>query len=77
VWSFPANTAFGEMVEHPVVYNFVLEGGNTCIVDGLVACTLGHGIEGPVIGHELYGTQKIVDALKKINGWDAGRVWYI
>lgn len=88
-WQFPAKIGTVERVETTAVYNFVLAYGDnpiqdkvrpgSLIVDGMLACTLGHDIVGPVIGHPYFGRREpgkrnIIDDLKEQPGWRAGYV---
>lgn len=73
VWRFPADLYFYTERMLQTVYNFVLETGHIVDVEGIQACTLAHGITGPVIGHDFFGTQAVVEDLKKVAGWDEGR----
>jgi len=88
-WQFPAKIGQVERVETDAVYNFILAFGDnpiqdkvrpgSLIVDGMLACTLGHDIVGPVIGHPYFGRREpgkrnIVDDLREQPGWRAGHV---
>lgn len=92
-WFFPANTIVQvEQVRTDAVYNFVLEyteydtGGHApnsrpgmIIVDGLVACTLGHDMVGPVIRHAYFGKKEvgkrnIMEDLRDLPGWREGYI---
>jgi CRISPR/Cas system CSM-associated protein Csm3 (group 7 of RAMP superfamily) len=44
------------------------------IVQGFVYATLGHNIEGPVIGHPFFGTNKVISDLKQFNTFPEGFV---
>lgn len=93
VWKFPADLGPIERVNTDAVYNFVLEydtkhapskkrspGDNRpgiLIVDGLMACTLGHDMTGPIIGHSFFGQKEkgkrnIIDDLSLCKGWADG-----
>jgi len=71
------------------VYNFVLQYSaytpvgdgrpGVLIVDGLMACTLGHGMQGPVISHPYFGQKEagkrnILEDLQALPGWSSGYV---
>jgi Mg-chelatase subunit ChlD len=58
------------------VYTFVLDRGHTCVVEDYIVCGLGHGLKGPVIGHDYFGTDAIINDLKRLEGWEEGRVLY-
>ena len=88
-WQFPAKIGTVERVETDAVYNFILAFGDnpiqdkvrpgSLIVDGMLACTLGHDMVGPVIGHPYFGRREqgqrnIIDDLREQPGWRAGQV---
>lgn len=61
------------------VVNFVLSAVHVirCQTDSgcpLFACTLAHGLDGPVVGHPFYGTPLVLDALSAYPGWAEGVV---
>jgi len=59
------------------VYNLVLDQVHIATIEGVPCCTLGHGFEGPIIGHKYFGTQKVIDDLSKEDGWDDGKVTFV
>jgi hypothetical protein len=72
-WVFPGNIVPYNSRPIKVVYNIVLSDQHIVYVEGYECCTLGHGLQGPVIEHEFFGTQRVIDCLKKQPGWDVGR----
>jgi len=57
------------------VYNFVLNKDHSMIINNVVCVTLGHGFtDNGVITHSYYGTQAVINDLKKLNGWNEGLV---
>ena len=45
------------------------------LIDGMPACTLGHGLEDDdVIRHAFYGTRRVLDDLARFPGWAQGHV---
>ena len=44
------------------------------IINSVECVTLAHHIEGEIVGHSYYGTNKIIEDLKRIKGWDKGLV---
>jgi hypothetical protein len=48
------------------VYNFVLDTVHLININNIIACTFGHTIKGPVIGHDFYGTEAVINDLKKM-----------
>lgn len=74
-WKFPADVATPKHEICAMVYNFVLSNGHAMVINGVEACTLGHGItENKVIQHAYFGTQAIVRDLKGLHGWDNGLI---
>jgi hypothetical protein len=77
-WVFPINemtknTSTSDITIHKTtVYNFVLDSVHLITINNIVACTFGHNISGPVIGHKFYGTDAVINDLKKMNGWTNG-----
>jgi hypothetical protein len=73
-WTLPADHA--TIVDMPVrtVYNLVLTHAHAVYVNGVVSCTLGHGMEGSVIGHAFFGDkERILAALSAQPGFAEGR----
>lgn len=74
-WQFPA--AVGRVLRRAErgLFSFVLEEGVCVVMEGGVqAVTLGHGMEGPVVGHRYLGTCRVVRDLMGFGGWETGRV---
>jgi hypothetical protein len=77
VWKFPADIATPKYETCPMVYNFVLSNGHAMVINGVEACTLGHGIsDNSVIEHPYFGTQAIIRDLKRLNGWSSGLITF-
>lgn len=73
-WRFPVDVKEPEHIFVDRYYNFVLEQGHSMLINEVYCITLGHEMEGPVIGHEYLGTKKVIDDLKKLEGWNDGKV---
>ena len=75
-WVFPLDSdKFCEKIiqEETYVYDFILDTHHIVELGGNVfATTLNHGRTGDVIGHDYFGTHKIIDDLMKHSGWDDG-----
>jgi hypothetical protein len=75
-WVFPLDSdKFCEKIiqEEMYVYDFILDTHHIVELGGNVfATTLNHGRTGDVIGHDYFGTHKIIDDLMKHSGWDDG-----
>jgi Mg-chelatase subunit ChlD len=73
-WIFPINVATEKNVQIDWIYNVVLESGVSICINNLMMATLAHGLKDPIIAHEYYGTQKIIDDLSKMKGWNQGMI---
>jgi len=80
-WRFPIDLAPLERnVACATVYSFVLRGcgggqAHAAVIQGVECVALAHGIEGDAVAtHAYYGTQRVVEDLKKMRGWEAGQV---
>lgn len=73
-WRFPLMLGKQIVRELDYVYNLVLDREHVAMVGGTPCATLGHGIDGPVIGHPFWGTRAVIDVLKAYDGWDTGHV---
>ena len=75
-WTFPKD--LGEATEYPcvAVYSFLLEPGfQDMYIEDVPCITLAHGIENdPVATHPFYGTEKVIEAIRKHNGFATGLV---
>jgi hypothetical protein len=84
-WHFPASLAPLQRRTCAEVYNLVLDSKHIVLINGFECVTLGHGFKDaptsaavaaaePVLTHTYYGTQRVVDDLRRLPGWAAGKV---
>lgn len=71
-WVTGMDTVGEVEVDINIVYNLVLTNGHIIDVGGIKACTLAHGFKGPVIEHPFFGTEAVINDLKKCDGWASG-----
>lgn len=75
-WSFPINVEdhiIGETKSR--VYNLILKNRDNIEINGYVAVTLGHSFKNDdVVAHPFFGSEKVIDNLKQLDGWDEGRI---
>lgn len=75
VWKFPADyEPTSDKFMEDKVYTFILDKNHMIEINGVEACTLGHNFKGPVIEHEFYGTNVVVNDLKKFQDYNKGLV---
>ena len=73
-WVFPVNIAPQQNIQLDWIYNIVLESGVSICINNLMMATLGHGLNDPIIAHEYFGTQNIINDLSKMDGWNQGLI---
>jgi hypothetical protein len=71
-WRFPADIVGYSDRIMPTVYNLVLDSGHIVYAEGVEACTLGHGFTEPVVAHPFFGTERVIEDLRKLPGWSVG-----
>lgn len=74
-WIFPCEFLDAREYDCPEVFNFVLDQHHSVLLNNcLTSVTLGHGYTKGILKHDYFGTQRIINDLKKIDGWDQGLV---
>ena len=72
-WVFPADVHKITNIHVDNYYNLVLETGHIVELNTHQVVTLGHGFKtNSVINHPYFGTQAVIDDLKKHLGWESG-----
>ena len=76
VWCFPKTVGKTLIIYCNNIFSFLLEESDTpiMIINGVECVTLAHHLEGEIVGHGYYGTNKIIEDFKKIEGWNEGGV---
>ena len=76
VWTFPKDINSPVVRSCPAVYSFCLDSRHSMIINGVQCVTLGHNFtDNEVIRHEYFGSQRVIDDLKKFRkGWAAGLI---
>jgi len=73
-WRFPCELAIATPKFCPAVFTFVLENFHILLIDGVECVTLGHDFTDDVVKHPYFGSQRIIEDLKKMSGWSSGLV---
>ena len=73
-WTYPCSLSPPEVRACDGVYTLVIKNRWPVIVQGFVYATLGHNIEGEVIGHPYFGTKNVINDLKKFISYSSGLV---
>eukprot|EP00826_Nyctotherus_ovalis_P063252 TRINITY_DN925_c0_g1_i17.p1 TRINITY_DN925_c0_g1~~TRINITY_DN925_c0_g1_i17.p1 ORF type:complete len:641 (+),score=169.28 TRINITY_DN925_c0_g1_i17:128-2050(+) len=75
VWKFPCEIKAEVWEDCDVVYNLVLDKCHIVLINEQEVVTLGHGFKGnAVVEHAYFGTEKVLEDLKKFRGWTEGNV---
>jgi len=72
-WQFPADLVPYNDRMIQTVYNLVLTNDHIVEVEGYECITLGHYIDEPIAAHPFFGTDAVINDLKNLPGWQAGR----
>eukprot|EP01022_Parablepharisma_sp_SALTPOND_P028415 TRINITY_DN70930_c1_g1_i1.p1 TRINITY_DN70930_c1_g1~~TRINITY_DN70930_c1_g1_i1.p1 ORF type:complete len:735 (+),score=55.14 TRINITY_DN70930_c1_g1_i1:89-2293(+) len=74
-WKFPHDLKPAEKHYCSKIYNLVLDQHHIATINNVDVVTLGHGFkENTVIEHAYFGTQKVIEDLKRYPGWENGNV---
>jgi len=75
-WQFPCNISSAKTVPCEAVYAFVLnkESEHCMIINGVECVTLGHNYQEDIVRHAFFGSDLVLNELKKINGWENGLI---
>lgn len=71
-WVFPINIAPEENIKLDCVYNLVLESDHIVWINSTPVVTLGHNFTDEIVAHPYYGSQRIIQDLSQMNGWNDG-----
>ena len=73
-WVFPITISPPQVRRCSGVYTIVVKNRFPIFVQGFTYATLGHDITGEVIGHPFFGSDRVINDLKKIDTYDEGFV---
>ncbi|KAK8846497.1 hypothetical protein M9Y10_020520 [Tritrichomonas musculus] len=72
-WRFPIDVGCPQKVEIQWWYNMIIDRDNSpVVIGGVETVTLGHNIKEGVCYHPYFGSQKVVDAMKKYDHYEKG-----
>jgi uncharacterized protein YegL len=66
-WTFPCKVGQPYEREADAVYSFILDSGHIMKINGVPCITLGHYFEDPIVKHEYFGTNKVLNELKEFD----------
>lgn len=73
-WVFPADIKAPIIRSCNSIITLVLENNHIAYINGYQCIMLGHGYTDGVLNHPYYGTQLIIEDMKKNYGWSFGKV---
>ena len=73
-WVFPIHVNASVNMVCPYVYSLILDKGHIVTINNINCITLGHNYKDDVIRHPYFGSQKIINDLKKMPGWKKGLI---
>jgi Mg-chelatase subunit ChlD len=73
-WTFPKDICKPIMTNLDYIYNLVLKNRNNVIINDNVVITLAHGINEPIAYHPYFGSENIINDLKKLGNYDNGLI---
>ena len=73
-WVYPKSVKRPKEVFIDYFYNLVLSNGYSAKINDIETISLGHCQEGGVAYHPYYGTEKVIQALKKYNQYNDGKI---
>eukprot|EP01022_Parablepharisma_sp_SALTPOND_P019556 TRINITY_DN335_c0_g1_i3.p1 TRINITY_DN335_c0_g1~~TRINITY_DN335_c0_g1_i3.p1 ORF type:complete len:694 (+),score=62.57 TRINITY_DN335_c0_g1_i3:160-2241(+) len=75
VWTFPKEIAPTQNYYMENIYNIVLDQNHSLTINETEVVTLGHGkYENVVIRHQYYGSERVIEDIKRMKGWEEGFV---
>lgn len=74
-WVFPIDVGEHVIIRTPYIYSFIIKNRMSVKIDNYIYATWGHKLTGPVIGHEYFGTEKVIDDIKQFPLYYRGVVY--
>lgn len=75
VWKYPGEVLPANKSYCDCLYNLVLDKNHVANINNIDMITLGHKKhESSVLSHPYYGTERVIEDLKNLRGWNDGRV---
>jgi hypothetical protein len=73
-WKFPINLKNPVMKSCNSIISLVLDNNHIAIINDVECITLGHGFTYGVLNHKYFGTNLVIDDMKKLLGWELGHI---
>mgnify|MGYP003705996713 CR=1 FL=1 len=73
-WMFPNNIYLSKICEQTAVYSILLDNHHICCINNIWCICLGHNYTCGILKHEYFGSQKIVENMRIMKGWNNGLI---
>tara|TARA_B100000427_G_scaffold329413_1_gene345525 strand:- start:695 stop:2977 length:2283 start_codon:yes stop_codon:yes gene_type:complete len=73
-WRFPIDIRGFEVIECNYMYTFVIENRESLLIEGSIFSTYGHYLRDGVVEHDYFGTDNVINDLKRFPGYEQGMV---
>lgn len=73
-WVYPRSISEPETIACPHFYNLIVDRVHIAQLNGIEVILLGHNYTHGILKHEYYGSQRVIEDLKKVKGFDDGMV---
>lgn len=73
-WVYPRDIAETQTIACDAIYNLVVDQEHIAIVNGVEAILLGHAYTEGILAHPYYGSQRVINDLRQMQGFDSGLV---
>ena len=73
-WTFPKFMGEVKEVKCPTMYTFVIKDRGSVVIDNHIFATYGHHLEGGIISHNYFGSDKVIQDLKMFETYQYGIV---
>ena len=73
-WTFPIKVTGSKITCCPAVFSLVLDKGHVVNINDTSVICLGHDLDDPVLQHEYFGSDKVINDLAQMPGWNEGKI---
>lgn len=73
-WKFPSEIKKSSSIYCDSIITLVLEDGHVAFINDRPCITLGHNFKDGILDHNFYGSEKVIDNLKEMPGYEEGHI---
>jgi len=71
---YPKDICQSQVVECEAVYNLVVDREHIVFINGIPVILLGHSYTQGILRHDYLGSQKVIQDLERMLGWNSGHI---